>query len=198
MSRLTRAESQARTRVLIVQAATRLFLIDGFQVTSLEQIGEQAGFTRGAVYSNFPSKTAIGIAVIDELYSREAQRLEAALNAAESADDWFDALAAWADITIGDPQWTRLEIELAASSAHDDHYRAATAARYQAMRARWADLFAERFDGAFPIDPETLGGIIVGLGLGTGVQRAFDSELSGSDWVELLRRLLAAATADAA
>ena len=88
MSGLTRAESQARTRQLIIQAATRLFLREGFQTTSLEQIGEEAGFTRGAVYSNFPSKTAMGIAVIDELYAREAERLGEALSATESADEW--------------------------------------------------------------------------------------------------------------
>ncbi len=76
MTRLTRAESQARTRALIVDAATRLFLRDGFQVNSLEQIGEDAGFTRGAVYSNLPSKTAMGIAVIDELYERMARAVE--------------------------------------------------------------------------------------------------------------------------
>src|SRR5205807_5818775 len=91
MTRLTRAESQARTRALIVQAATRLFLRDGFQVTSLEQIGEEAGFTRGAVYSNFPSKTAMGIAVIDELYERKAQELREALEATDGIDRWFGA-----------------------------------------------------------------------------------------------------------
>ncbi len=194
MNRLTRAESRERTRALIVDAATDLFLRSGFQVTSLEQIGEEAGFTRGAVYSNFPSKTAMGIAVIDELYEREADRLEAALDATENLDDWFDALAAWADSTIGEPQWTRFEIELAAFSAHDDIYRAATAARYAAMRERWAALFAARFAGTFPLDPDTLGAIIIALGLGTGVQRAVDPDLPGSDWVELLRTLLGTAT----
>ncbi len=194
MTRLTRAESRERTRALIVHAATDLFLRDGFQVTSLEQIGEEAGFTRGAVYSNFPSKTAMGIAVIDELYEREADRLEAALDATENLNDWFDALAAWADSTIGEPQWTRFEIELAAFSAHDDIYRAATAARYAAMRERWAALFAARFAGTFPLDPDTLGAIIIALGLGTGVQRAVDPDLPGSDWVELLRTLLGTAT----
>jgi len=198
MTRLTRAESQARTRALIVQAARSLFLRDGFQVTSLEQIGEEAGFTRGAVYSNFPSKTAMGIAVIDELYEREANRLEAALNTTEDVDEWFDALAAWADSTIGDPQWTRLEIELAAFSAHDDAYRSATAARYARMRMRWAALFESRFEGTFPVDPSALGAIIIGLGLGTGAQRAVDPSLPGSDWVELLRTLLGVATTGAA
>ncbi len=190
MTRLTRAQSQKRTRTLIVDAATDLFLRDGFQVTSLERIGEEAGFTRGAVYSNFPSKTAMGIAVIDELYAREAERLEAALDATENLDDWFDAFAAWADCTIGEPQWTRLEIEIAAFSAHDDVSRAAAAARYAAMRKRWAALFAARFAGTFSMDLDTLGAIMVALALGTGAQRAVDPGLPGSDWVELLRTLV--------
>ena len=68
---------------------------------------------------------------------------------------------------------------------------AATAGRYEAMRAGWVALFRERFDdGPPPVDSETLGAIVVGLGLGAGVQRAFDPKLSGSTWVELLRMLL--------
>ena len=198
MTRLTRAESQARTRALIVQAATRLFLRDGFQVTSLEQIGEEAGFTRGAVYSNFPSKTAMGIAAIDELYERKAQELREALEATDGIDRWFDALATWAEGTIGDPDWTRFEIELAAFSAHDDDYRAATAARYARMREYWAQLIEATFGEGFPIDAHTLSAIILALGLGTGAQRAVDPELPGSGWVQLLRALAEAGATSAA
>lgn len=189
MTRLTRAESQARTRALIVDAATRLFLRDGFQVTSLERIGEDAGFTRGAVYSNFPSKTAMGIAVIDELYERMARDLRHSLEETDSLDEWFDVLAEWAEGTIGEPQWTRFEIELAAFSAHDDTYRAATAARHARLRADWAEVIAARLGEDFPIDPEELSTIILALGLGTGVQRAVEPDLPGSGWVELLRVL---------
>jgi AcrR family transcriptional regulator len=198
MTRLTRAQSQARTRALIVDAATRLFLRDGFQVTSLEQIGEDAGFTRGAVYSNFPSKTAIGIAVIDELYARKARELQDALDAAGNLDEWFDELAAWAEATIGEPQWTRFEIELAAFSAHEETYRAATAARYAGIRARWAELIASRLGEDFPIHAQALSTIILALGLGTGAQRAVDPNLPGSSWVELLRVLAGSTAASAA
>src|SRR5438128_10978328 len=189
MTRLTRAESQARTRALIVEAATRLFLRDGFQVTSLEQIGEEAGFTRGAVYSNFPSKTAMGIAVIDELYEREARRLEAALEEADDLDGWFDALAVWAEQTIGDPQWTRLEIELAAFSAHDESYRAATAERYERMRGRWAALFTSRIGERLPMDSGALSTVALPLGLGTCAQRAVHPDLAESAWHEKQRGL---------
>ncbi len=197
MTRLTRAESQARTRALIIDAATRLFLRDGFQVTSLEQIGEDAGFTRGAVYSNFPSKTAMGIAVIDELYERVARDLRHSLEQTDSLDEWFDALAAWAQDTIGEPRWTRFEIELAAFSAHDDTYKAATAARHARLRAGWAEVIAARLGEDFPIDPEALSTIILALGLGTGVQRAVEPDLPGSGWVELLRVLAGSIVAGA-
>jgi len=197
MTRLTRAQSHARTRTLIVDAATRLFLRDGFQVTSLEQIGQEAGFTRGAVYSNFPSKTAMGIAVIDELYERKARDLQDALDTTRDLDEWFDALAAWAEATIGEPQWTRFEIELAAFSAHEETYRAATAARYAGIRGRWAELIASRLGEDFPIHAQALSTIILALGLGTGAQRAVDPDLPGSGWVELLR-VLAGSTATSA
>ncbi len=189
MTRLTRAQSKARTRALIVDSATSLFLRNGFQITSLEQIGEEAGFTRGAVYSNFPSKTAMGIAVIDELYERTARDLQDALDGTLDLDEWFDALAAWAEGTIGQPEWTRLEIELAASSAHDESYRASIAARYARIREGWAALITSRLGEDFPIDAQALSTIILALGLGTGVQRAVDPDLPGSDWVQLLRAL---------
>jgi AcrR family transcriptional regulator len=189
VTRLTRVESQERTRALIVDAATKLFLRDGFRVVSLEQVAEEAGFTRGAVYSNFENKTAMGIAVIDELYAREERRLDGALAAAEDedADAWFDALGRWADDSIGDPAWTRLEIEVAAFSTHDPAHRAATAARYARLRARCVELVRERFGESLPVDVETLATAIIGLALGVGAQRAADPVVAGSAWSEPLR-----------
>jgi AcrR family transcriptional regulator len=190
--RLTRGESQQRTRALIVDAATRLFLRDGFRVTSLELIAEEAGFTRGAVYSNFDGKTAMGIAVIDELYAREERKLEATLRGLESAgaDALFDALSAWADETVGDPAWTRLEIEIAASSAHDDAHRAATAARYARLREHCAELVAELFAEELIVEIPTVATAIVGLALGIGAQRAADPNIPGSTLSEILRVLV--------
>jgi AcrR family transcriptional regulator len=190
--RLTRAESRQRTRTLVVDAATRLFLRDGFRVTSLEQIAEEAGFTRGAVYSNFDGKTAMGIAVIDALYAREERKLETTLRRLEGAgaNAMFDALAAWADETIGDPAWTRLEIEIAASSAHDDAHRAATAARYAQLRAHCAELVDELFAGELSVPTESVATAIVGLALGIGAQRAADPSIPGSTLSEILRALL--------
>ena len=189
---LTRAESQGRTRARIVDAATVLFLRDGFRVTSLERIGEEAGYTRGAVYSNFESKTELGIAVIDELHAREERRLAEALSRAGDPQAQLDALAAWADETIGNRAWTQLEIEVAAASALDDRYRAAASARYARLRAGAAEIVRDAFGDGLDIDTDLLATAIVALSLGIGIQRAADRQIKGSALSDFLRALVPA------
>jgi AcrR family transcriptional regulator len=65
MTRLSRSESAARTRARLLDAAEEVFAEHGFGRTSLEQIAERAGYTRGAVYANFASKDELFLAVLD-------------------------------------------------------------------------------------------------------------------------------------
>jgi AcrR family transcriptional regulator len=186
--RLSRAESRQRTRAMIIEAATRLFLRQGFRATSLEQVAEVAGFTIGAVYSNFDGKTAVGIAVIDELYARAGQQLAGALSSATPADRGrlFEILSKWAEEAIGDPDWMRLETEIAAFSADDPAHRAATAARYERLRA-WC---RDELDRDSALDRDTLAIAIVGLALGIGAQRATDPSVPSAAWSDALRVLI--------
>jgi AcrR family transcriptional regulator len=190
--RLSRAESRERTRARIIEAATRLFLRDGFRATALEQVADEAGFTIGAVYSNFEGKTAIGIAVIDALYAREEQRLAESLAEVPLADrdSLFGVLSAWAENTIGDPDWTRLEIEIAAFSAREEVYRAATAARHARLRARCRELIEGRLGRESSLDTDLLATAIVGLALGIGAQRAADPTVPATTWSDVVRALL--------
>ena len=189
---LTRAESQERTRARIVDAATVLFLRDGFRITALERIGEEAGYTRGAVYSNFASKTELGIAVIDELHAREERRLSEALSGTADPQAQLDALAAWADETIGNRAWTQLEIEVAAAGGFDERYRAAAAARYARLRTGAAEIIRDAFGDRLGIDTELLATAVVALSLGIGIQRAADPRIKGSALSDFLGALLPA------
>src|SRR5439155_26468515 len=54
--RLTRDERRAQTRADLLDAAGRVFVERGFEGASIEAIAEEAGYTRGAFYSNFQSK----------------------------------------------------------------------------------------------------------------------------------------------
>ncbi|GIH97608.1 TetR/AcrR family transcriptional regulator [Planobispora siamensis] len=64
MTRLTRAQQQERTRAAVLAAARREFAERGYAEAKVDRIAERAELTRGAVYSNFPSKRALYLAVL--------------------------------------------------------------------------------------------------------------------------------------
>ncbi|GAB3760944.1 TetR/AcrR family transcriptional regulator [Microlunatus parietis] len=95
MARLTRAEQQARTRAAVVRAATEEFAEHGYTGAKIDRIADRAELTRGAVYSNFPGKRALYLAVLTELV--DAAR---AADAAEPPSDPGAALGAFARVWL--------------------------------------------------------------------------------------------------
>ncbi|RSN30711.1 TetR family transcriptional regulator [Amycolatopsis sp. WAC 01416] len=67
MVRLTRAQQQARTRAAVLAAARAEFVEYGYGAAKVDRIAERAELTRGAVYSNFPGKRALYLAVLVDL-----------------------------------------------------------------------------------------------------------------------------------
>ena len=75
--RLTREQSRDQTRERLLDAALAMFMKKGFAATSVEDIADTAGYTRGAFYSNFNSKGDLYI----ELLRRDHTKAHAALDA---------------------------------------------------------------------------------------------------------------------
>jgi AcrR family transcriptional regulator len=73
---LTRAERREQTRDDLVAAADRCFVQGGFLPTSLDQIATSAGYTKGAVYSNFASKEDLFFAVYERRADAAAAQME--------------------------------------------------------------------------------------------------------------------------
>ena len=72
--RLSRVESKARTRDQLLESASQVFIQKGFAGASVEEIAESAGYSIGALYSNFASKEQL---FIDLMTARRASRLAA-------------------------------------------------------------------------------------------------------------------------
>jgi AcrR family transcriptional regulator len=89
---LTRAERQQRTREELVDAAELLFSEQGFHATSIDAVAAEAGFTKGAVYSNFESKEDLFFAVYERRVDRRVEEMEAALSDAATAHDAFEGM----------------------------------------------------------------------------------------------------------
>jgi AcrR family transcriptional regulator len=81
----TRAERRARTRTELVDAAERLFTAQGFHTTSLDSVAAEAGYTKGAVYSNFASKEDLFFAVYERRLEQRVAEFEGILAAAPTA-----------------------------------------------------------------------------------------------------------------
>jgi AcrR family transcriptional regulator len=100
MSR-TQAERSAATRQALEAAARRLWGERGYAEVSTPEIAEAAGVTRGAMYHQFPDKTALFVAVLETVESAVIDRLLAAVGAAQPktpADALHAAADAWLDI----------------------------------------------------------------------------------------------------
>ncbi|MFR0355194.1 TetR/AcrR family transcriptional regulator [Streptomyces sediminimaris] len=91
--RLTRAQAKARTRSLLLDAAARTFARKGFAGASVEEIAETAGFSVGAVYSNFKNKDELFVALLSErAHDRVVRAAEILDGEAADADDPAAAL----------------------------------------------------------------------------------------------------------
>jgi AcrR family transcriptional regulator len=111
--RLNREESQARTRNLLIEAARREIVKEGFAQASVRDIADAAGFSQGAFYSNFPDKEAILLELVQRHQSEERAKIEAALS--QAPDDAAKAMAGiekWAATVNSDADFAVLAIEL--------------------------------------------------------------------------------------
>jgi AcrR family transcriptional regulator len=133
MGRLTRAEQAERNRALVLDAARQVFLARGYHNATLEQIADEAGFSKGVMYSQFASKADLFLALLD---ARIAERAEENARLAESLSGGDQGLLALVGhLTAGDQLtrgWQLLVIEFRVHAARD----AELSRRYAAAHAR--------------------------------------------------------------
>src|SRR5688572_24240387 len=77
VARISRADRKAQTREKLVDAAYAVFTRQGFHRSSLDQVAAEAGFTKGAVYSNFASKEDLFFAVYERRVAQGVAEAEA-------------------------------------------------------------------------------------------------------------------------
>ena len=62
---LSRRDRQQQTREALIFAARAVFSDEGYHAATLERIAREAGFSKGAVYSNFAAKSDLFLAALD-------------------------------------------------------------------------------------------------------------------------------------
>jgi AcrR family transcriptional regulator len=84
---LTRRERQRQTREQLLAAASAVFARRGYHVASVEEIAAEAGFSTGAVYSNFAGKQELFLALADREVAERIAELDALAESVEAGGD---------------------------------------------------------------------------------------------------------------
>ena len=129
-TRLTQAQRRQRSRAGLVETARATFLERGFHGASLEEIAERAGYSKGAVYSNFAGKDELFLAVLDAHFEQRARVLADVFLDGESLEDSYRAVARFmVAADEGEPRWTPLLLEFWAHASRRPALREAVAER---------------------------------------------------------------------
>jgi len=151
-TRLTREQSRQRTREALVSAAMRVFARDGYAGASVDAIAEQAGFTVGALYSNFATKQELFLAVFERHCAGELADLRALAETAASAQELLTAVTGrFADFHQEHREWWQLSAELwLYAQRHPE-----AAARIAAVQAETRQVIAQALGhGGQPVSGE--------------------------------------------
>lgn len=105
--------SRTATRARLLAGALEVFAERGFAGASVEDICDQAGFTRGAFYSNFGSKDELVLSLFQATTDRLLEQIEALLpDLANQPGTLLDAILGLLDEAIGDQrQWHLISAE---------------------------------------------------------------------------------------
>jgi AcrR family transcriptional regulator len=79
-TRISRKESQLQTRERLLDAALQVFSRRGYYAASVDEIAAEAGYSKGAVYSNFSNKEELFLALIDRRFAKDAQEYPGIIN----------------------------------------------------------------------------------------------------------------------
>ncbi len=175
MARLTRQEAQAMTRETLLATAVEHFLDRGYAAASLDQIAEDAGYSKGAVYSNFKNKDELCAEVLGRIRLTKVGEITSQLGANSTLDDAVAEFARWAERTIGDKRWTLLEVEFSVRSRHSEEIREKIATGADQVRGLIAGVVQHlaESNGVTPtLDPNAAALRILSVGIGLGLQRA--------------------------
>jgi AcrR family transcriptional regulator len=199
-TRLSRVKKKEQTRRRLLEAATRVFRRRGYRGASVEAIAAEAGYTVGALYSNFEGKDDLLLALLEEEIGAITKRVVAA---AAEADDAIEKLRRgaleWMAVLDEEREFYVLLIEFWTLWVRDPELRREHAERFAALRRALGQLVEEQtrqLGLSLRLSPEEVGAAVVALADGLALQRLADPEAFSDDLLATLLATLIPALAE--
>ncbi len=185
-ARLTRAERSAQTRGELLDAAQRRFFEAGYHATTLGDVADDAGYTKGAVYSTFGSKAELFLALFDDIVDRRLAAARAVIEPDSGSERSLRALAAQ-PVEERDARFLLLSIEFWVHAAREPALLDAFAERYRRLRTSLAELAPHDS----PLDPQRWALVTLALSNGFTLERLIDPDgVPGDLMADVQARLL--------
>ncbi|MGP8060927.1 MAG: TetR/AcrR family transcriptional regulator [Acidimicrobiales bacterium] len=192
---LTPERRRLQTRRHLLAAAAQVFGERGFHGATLEQVAAAAGFTKGAVYSNFESKEDLFLALAEEHVNEVLERVRAMVGASEVSPS--DRLEDFTELAIesfaGEQDSTALYLEFWLYALRHPEARqrlgAIERAQASAIEAIVNDQ-RDRHSSTGGEDSATVARLILALFHGIGVVGLFDPEAVDADFIGAAVRLV--------
>jgi AcrR family transcriptional regulator len=180
--RLTRREKQAQTRERLLDAAERVFQREGLAAASVERITAEAGYTRGAFYSNFESKEQLFVELLMDRVYKTYIGMNEQIPEHRSHEEqlrWTARELRKVQEKEGARWFFALWFELLAQASRNPEFAELPATFWKGNRA----LMTERITAVYrdlgekpPTRPEDLATALIALDIGLSIQHLVDPD----------------------
>lgn len=182
------------TRSHILQSALTLFSRNGYDATSVAEICQAAGVSKGAFYHHFSSKQTVFQSLLEGWLSSLNLQMEALLNNAPDVPAGFMRMASMASPVFRDAQGQfPMFLEFWTQSSRDPALWETAIAPYRHFLQLFSDALAKGVhQGSIsPVDPKLTAQALMALAMGVVLQQVLDPQETAGDGVaELGMRLL--------
>jgi AcrR family transcriptional regulator len=173
----TRQRRQELTKTHLLDAAERIFVERGFHTASIDDVAAAAGFTKGAVYSNFRNKEDLFIALVDRRWDQQLATVRQVMADVENLvleqrDDAFRRMTV--ELLRAGRDWQLLYLEFAVYAARNPEARRRLDARFRADSEALAPLLEgelRRVGASSPISFVDLAAVFLAFFNGVALQR---------------------------
>ncbi|MGB9227360.1 TetR/AcrR family transcriptional regulator [Mycobacterium sp.] len=175
--------TREQTKKVLLGAAREVFAQRGYEQTTLDDVAEAAGLTKGAVYSSFQSKAELFYALMDE---QVRERLDLTTKEVESFDGVgnLDQLSAnigtvFRDLLVAQREWQLMYVDFWSVAARDPRLQQSFAEHRREVRTLIGSIFqriAKEMDTELPMSGEHLAAIVLGLVNGVAMEQIADPE----------------------
>ncbi|CUI39186.1 TetR/AcrR family transcriptional regulator [Achromobacter xylosoxidans] len=185
--RLTREQSRDQTRQRLLDAAQSIFLTKGFVAASVEDIAELAGYTRGAFYSNFASKSELFLQLLKRDHENVMGDMRAIFEAGETRQQMEDSVLHYYSNHFRDNECFLLWMEAKLQAARDPEFRIGFIACMGELRdatTEYIRQFSERVGTPLPLPARELAIGLLALSDGMQFSFAFDPQNVSAETTE--------------